>query len=374
MTVRVNADKTTGIAVVTLDRPERLNAINLPMRDELRRIWRELRFDDSVRAVVLTGSGERAFCTGLDRDAEVPQPGSPYMADDPLLRVGPKSNDLWKPVVAAVRGMACGGAFYLLGESDFLVADTDATFFDPHTTYGMVSAYESVLMAHRMPHGEVARMMLMGTAERIGARRAYDIGLVSELTDPGGALAAATACATVIAGYPPEGVQGTVRALWAAKEAALAAGFAQAPHLISLGNLPAHRQAELFAVRRGGGSGCGEAAGQLLVARADSSTSQWSTEATRLALPTCTFAVAVSFAGTSTSANPVTRYSSRLSLKVTLTEKVAATAFGLVTSTVAYGAVALAQRTSFTVASCSDAVVDEVPPEPPDEPDEPLEE
>ena len=251
--VRVDPDKDTGVAVVTLDRPGRLNAIDLGMRDQLTYIWRELRFDDSVRAVVLTGAGERAFCTGLDRDAVVPQPNSPYMADDPLLRVGPKANDLWKPVIAAVRGMACGGAFYLLGESDFVIADTTAAFFDPHTTYGMVSAYESVLLAQRMPFGEVARMMLMGTAERISARRAHDIGLVSELTQPGRALEAATACATVIAGYPAEGVQGTVRALWAAKEAARAMGFAQAPHLISLGNLPTDRQAELFAARRSGG-------------------------------------------------------------------------------------------------------------------------
>ncbi|MFJ1974432.1 enoyl-CoA hydratase/isomerase family protein [Streptomyces sp. NPDC087903] len=249
MSVRVGADKDTGVAVVTLDRPERLNAIDLGMRDELVDVWRALRFDDSVRAVVLTGAGERAFCTGIDRDAVVPQPNSPYMADDPLLRVGPKANDLWKPVVAAVRGMACGGAFYLLGESEFVVADPTATFFDPHTTYGMVSAYESVLMAQSMPFGEAARMALMGTAERMSARRAHEIGFVSELTEEGGALAAARRCAEVIAGCPTEAVQGTVRALWAAKEAALAHGFAQAPHLISLGNLPAGRQAELFRER-----------------------------------------------------------------------------------------------------------------------------
>ncbi|MFJ4204686.1 enoyl-CoA hydratase/isomerase family protein [Streptomyces sviceus] len=250
--LRVAADKDTGVAVVTLDRPHRLNAIDLDLRDELVACWRELRFDDSVRAVVLTGAGERAFCTGLDRDAEVLQPGSPYMADDPLLQVGPKSNDLWKPVVAAVNGMACGGAFYLLGECDFLVADPAATFFDPHTTYGMVSAYESVLMAQLMPHGEAARTALMGTAERLSAERAHAIGLVTELTGPGGALAAATAAAGIIAGYPPEGVQGTVRALWAAKEAAVQRGFAQAPHLVALGNLPLDRQAELFRSRRPG--------------------------------------------------------------------------------------------------------------------------
>ncbi|MFF8972277.1 enoyl-CoA hydratase/isomerase family protein [Streptomyces sp. NPDC014995] len=253
MSLRTSTDEDTGVAVVTLDRPDRLNAIDLGMARELTATWRALRFDDSVRAVVLTGSGTRAFSTGIDRDVVVPQPGSPYMQDDPLLTIGPKANDLWKPVVAAVEGMACGGAFYLLGECEFVVAGADAVFFDPHTTYGMVSAYESVLMAQRMPYGEVARMMLMGTAERISARRAYGIGLVSEVTEAGGALAAATACAAVVAGYPAAGVQGTVRALWAAREAACAAGFAQAPHLISLGNLPAERQAELFAARRSSG-------------------------------------------------------------------------------------------------------------------------
>ncbi|MEV5956837.1 enoyl-CoA hydratase/isomerase family protein [Streptomyces sp. NPDC051987] len=252
MSLRVATDNDTGVAVVTLDRPGRLNAIDLPTAAELSSLWRALRFDDAVRAVVLTGAGGRAFSTGLDRDAVVPQPSSPYSQDDPLIAVGPKSNDLWKPVLAAVAGMACGGAFYLLGECDFVIADETATFFDPHTSYGMVSAYESVLMAQRMPYGEVARMVLMGNAERLGARRAYEVGLVSEVTPAGEALAAAVRCATVVARYPTEGVQGSVRALWAAKEAARERGWAQAPHLITLGNLPDDRQAELFADRERG--------------------------------------------------------------------------------------------------------------------------
>ncbi|MFG3272806.1 enoyl-CoA hydratase/isomerase family protein [Streptomyces luteogriseus] len=247
--VLVRADRDSGVAVVTLNRPERLNAVDLAMADELASVWHELRFDDAVRAIVLTGAGDRAFCTGIDRNAVVPQPNSPYAQDDPLLGIGPKANDLWKPVVAAVRGMACGGAFYLLGEAEFLVADTTATFFDPHTTYGMVSAYESVLMAQRMPYGEVARMALMGTAERISARRAYEVGLVSELVAQGDALEAATSCAAVLAGYPTEAVQGTVRALWAASEAGRSQGVAQAPHLIALGNATGERQARLFGER-----------------------------------------------------------------------------------------------------------------------------
>ncbi|MEU6391852.1 enoyl-CoA hydratase/isomerase family protein [Streptomyces sp. NPDC046939] len=249
MTLRTEKHPETGVAVVTLNRPDRLNAIDTALASELRAAWQDFRFDDAVRAVVLTGAGDRAFCTGIDRDTDVPQPHSPYSTDDPLLSVGPKANDLWKPVIAAVTGMACGGAFYLLGEADFVIADETATFFDPHTTYGMVSAYESMHLAQRMPPGEVARLALMGAAERISARRAYETGLVSEVTPPGAALDAALRCATTIAAYPAAAVQGTVRAVWAVTETARAHAFAQAPHLIALGNLPPAEQAELFRAR-----------------------------------------------------------------------------------------------------------------------------
>ncbi|MEV6729702.1 MULTISPECIES: enoyl-CoA hydratase/isomerase family protein [unclassified Streptomyces] len=250
MTVRVERDKAAGVAVVTLDRERKHNAIDLATAAELAAVWREFRHEDDVRAVVLTGAGQAAFCTGIDRGVEVPQPPSPYSVDDPLLSVGPKANDLWKPVVAAVNGMACGGAFYLLGESEFIVSSSAATYFDPHTAYGMVSAYEAVYMAQRMPFGEAARMSLMGTAERLSAQRAYEIGLVSELTAPEELLPAALRAAQTLAGYPTEAVQGTVRALWSAKQAALQQALAQAPALISLGNLPPERQADLFTGRR----------------------------------------------------------------------------------------------------------------------------
>ena len=249
MSIRVEAVKETGVALVTMDRPEKHNAIDLQMADELAAVWRGFRFDDTVRAVVVTGAGTKAFCTGIDRSVDVPQPSSPYTIDDPLIAIGPKANDLWKPVIAAVEGMACGGAFYLLGESEFVVASREATFFDPHTTYGMVSAYETIYLAQRMPFGEVARMALMGTAERISARRAYETGLVSELTDPGEVARAAVRAAEVVASYPTEAVQGTVRAVWASREAARTQALGLAPHLIALGNVSPERQAARFAGR-----------------------------------------------------------------------------------------------------------------------------
>ncbi|MDF3293421.1 enoyl-CoA hydratase/isomerase family protein [Streptomyces silvisoli] len=247
----MTVDSGDGVAVVTLDRPDRHNAIDRTMRDQLQAVWRQFRMSTDVRVVVLTGAGDKAFCTGLDRAWAVPQPFSPYAIDDPLIDIGPKSADLWIPVIAAVNGMACGGAFYLLAECEFAIAADHATFFDPHTTYGMVSAFESIGMAQRMPYGEVMRMSLMGTAERIGARRAYEIGIVSELVPGDGLLDAAMRAARVIASYPTEAVQGTVRAVWSARAAARSLALAGASQLIALGNLPPERQEALFRTRRG---------------------------------------------------------------------------------------------------------------------------
>ena len=112
-----------GVAVVTLNRPDVHNAFNSLMQRELHSLWRALRRHDPVKCIVLTGAGEKAFCTGIDRmeqmggehdettDPSVVGSGStPFMFNDPGDNIGPKSCDLWKPVIAAVNGMACGGA------------------------------------------------------------------------------------------------------------------------------------------------------------------------------------------------------------------------------------------------------------------------
>ena len=92
------------------------------------------------------------------------------MYDDPGRDVGPKTRDLWKPVVAAVQGIACGGAFYMLGEVEFIIASDDAVFFDPHVTYGMTAAFEPMQMLSKMPFPEIMRMSLLGAHERMSAR------------------------------------------------------------------------------------------------------------------------------------------------------------------------------------------------------------
>jgi enoyl-CoA hydratase/carnithine racemase len=220
-TIRYEASD--GVATITLDRPEAYNAFTATMCRELAAAWAHVREDPQVRAVVLTAAGDKAFCTGIDR-AEVPAEGGleytfdPLTYEDPGRFLGPRANQCWKPVVAAVNGIACGGAFYLLGEADILIAADHATFFDPHVTYGMPAVFEPTLMLHRMPFGEVLRMSLLGNHERISAARALEIGLVTEVV-PGAELAAAAhRIASAIASQPPTAVQATLRTLWAARE------------------------------------------------------------------------------------------------------------------------------------------------------------
>jgi enoyl-CoA hydratase/carnithine racemase len=207
-----------GVATVTLDRPEVHNAFDPAMTEELARVWRALREAGEVRAVVLTGRGEKAFCTGLDRSSVEEFHYDPLTYQDPGRLLGPKSQELWKPVVAAVNGMACGGAFYLLGEADVILAAEHATFFDPHVTYGMVAAFEPILLLRRLPFGEVLRMALAGSHERISAATAQRLGLVSEVTTADDLLPAARRLAGVFAAQPPNAVQATLRTLWAAKD------------------------------------------------------------------------------------------------------------------------------------------------------------
>ena len=219
-------ERADGVAWVTLNRPAVYNAFNNQMQVELRELWASLRDDRDVRVIVLTGAGDKAFCVGVDRDEVDPRavsdddelPGwtTPWTYDDPSRYLGPKANDCWKPVIAAVNGMACGGAFYLLGEVEFIIAADHATFFEPHVTYGMTAAYEPVLLAQKMPLQEVMRMSLLGAHERMSARRAYEVGLVSEVVPADGLRAAAEWAAGVIASAPPLSMQGTVRALWTA--------------------------------------------------------------------------------------------------------------------------------------------------------------
>ncbi|MGW5147472.1 enoyl-CoA hydratase/isomerase family protein [Rhodococcus koreensis] len=202
------------VATIMLDRPEKLNAFTQKMVDEFRELWREIHFDDDVRVVVLRAAGDRAFCTGVDVHNGIHKPENKWSWEDPGIGLGPKQNLVWKPVICAVHGMVAGGAMYWVNESDIVIGADDTTFFDPHTSYGMVSALEPMGMARRVPIGEVLRWALLGLDERMSAERAREIGLLSEVVPRDRLWARAHELALIIAKKPTAAVQGTVKAIW----------------------------------------------------------------------------------------------------------------------------------------------------------------
>ena len=233
-----------NVAWVTLDRPEVLNAFNQTMQEEIRATWQAFREMDDVHAIVLTGAGEKSFSVGIDRGDDMSAlddnenlygTSNHYMYDDPGDDLGPKSCDLWKPVICAVNGMCCGGAFYFLAECDIIIAADHATFFDPHVTYGMPAVYEPMKMAQRMPLGEILRMTLLGNHERLSATTAKQIGLVSEVVPIETLHERASWISSTIASQPTVAVQASLRSIWAANDLGRLNALSLAPSLLTTG-------------------------------------------------------------------------------------------------------------------------------------------
>ncbi len=235
-----------NVGWVTLDRPDAMHAFNHRMQAEVRATWRAFRELDEVHAAVLTASGDRSFCVGIDRGQDMSAMGggklygtsNNFMYDDPGDDLGPKSCDLWKPVIAAVNGVCCGGAFYFIAEADIIIASDNATFFDPHVTYGMAAVYEPMKMLQRMPLGEVMRLTLLGNHERMSAETAHRIGLVSDVVPSDELHDAAAWLANTIASQPPVAVQASMRAIWAANDLSRNEAMAVAPAILTTGMDP----------------------------------------------------------------------------------------------------------------------------------------
>jgi enoyl-CoA hydratase/carnithine racemase len=212
-------DASNHVATLTLNRPEAMNAFTRKMMEECAAVWRLIAETDDIHCAVLRAAPGRAFSTGVDVKAAV-QPGGSVMhdniwtAEDPGEMLGPKSNRCWKPVICAVHGMAAGGAFYWINEADIVICSEDATFFDPHVTYGMTAALEPIGATYRMPLGDVLRMALLGNDERISATTALRLGLVTEITANDALWDRAQALAELIAAKPPAATAGTVKAIW----------------------------------------------------------------------------------------------------------------------------------------------------------------
>jgi enoyl-CoA hydratase/carnithine racemase len=238
------------VTTITINRPESLNSFDIPMIEAFERLWADLKNNDDVRAVVLRAAPGRAFCTGMDVTGPSPVFSTPNLWNqaDPGERLGPKGQRCWKPVIAAVHGMCAGGGLYMINEADIVICSEEATFFDPHVTYGMVAALEPIGLSHKIGLHEVLRMALLGNDERIGAETALRIGLVTEVTSLDALWARAHGLAATIAAKPPAAVQGTVRAIWESLDMSRTAALATALKYPQLGSPVGKAQVDRWAI------------------------------------------------------------------------------------------------------------------------------
>jgi E-phenylitaconyl-CoA hydratase len=205
------------IAIVRLNRPARGNSLVRSMREPLRQMWRDLDADPSVRVVVVTGTGPRHFCTGVDVNA-VAATGETTSGDGPAhheIVWSPLLSGVGKPVICAVNGLVAGGGLHFVVDADIVVAGEHVEFLDTHTGIGMVGAVENTGLARRLPLGTALRMTLEGKSYRLGAPRAYQLGLVDELCAPGEELEHALAIAENVARNSPRANRLSKQAVWA---------------------------------------------------------------------------------------------------------------------------------------------------------------
>ncbi len=204
--VRVEADG--DVLVVTIDRPDARNAVNLAVAEGLAAAVDRLDGDDALRVGVLTGAGG-TFCAGMDLKAFVAgeRPFVDGRGFAGIVRRPPV-----KPLIAAVEGWAVAGGFEVALACDLIVAARDAHFGIPEVKRGLVAAGGALIrLPRRIPYHLAAELALTG--DPIDAERAHAVGLVARLADPGGALAAARELAATIAANGPLAVAATKRIL-----------------------------------------------------------------------------------------------------------------------------------------------------------------
>ena len=209
------------IALITFDRPEALNALDLESLKALRGHLVEVRERDDIRVAILTGAGEKAFCTGADlKSTAVAAPPyaqalfrSPESAAERGLYI--RLMDLtdvalWKPIIAAVNGHCLGGGLELALQCDVRIASRRATFGLPEAAVASIPAVSGVYrLLKAIPAAVALRMAL--TAERMQADEALRVGLVSDVFEPDSLVAEAHRIAERIARNGPLAVQAVKR-------------------------------------------------------------------------------------------------------------------------------------------------------------------
>lgn len=213
-------DKDGHIARITLNRPARGNALTTAMGDLLTEYWEDIKTDPAIRCTIITGAGDKHFCTGADVD-NVSASGRVRGEYDSIrneVRHTSRQNEVWKPTICAVNGMVAGGGLHFVVDSDIVVAADHATFLDTHVNVGMVGAIENIGLANRLPLGSALRMTIQGRNYRMSADRAFQLGLVEELCPRDELDDLATSIAEDICKNSPNAVSLSMRSVWSSRE------------------------------------------------------------------------------------------------------------------------------------------------------------
>jgi enoyl-CoA hydratase/carnithine racemase len=207
VTSLVRVEVAGWVATVTLDRPEALNAISTELAIALAEAVEPLATDPAVRAVVLTGAGERAFCVGADLKQRAGFDDHGWFVQREAFRRGFAAvRRCPLPTVAAVSGFALGGGTELALACDLVVAADDASFGLPEVRLGLVPAGGGTQLLVRRVGRSVAKDLVL-TGRRVPASEAHRLGLVDRVVPRGEVLAAATALAAEIAANAPTAVR-----------------------------------------------------------------------------------------------------------------------------------------------------------------------
>lgn len=213
------------LAVVTLDRPKVLNALNQQSMSELEQVFLEIRDNTEIRAVLLTGAGEKAFVAGADIrefSALSPQEGERLSARGQ--RIFSLVENCGKPVIACINGFALGGGCELALACTLRLASTSAKLGQPEVKIGIVPGYGGT---QRLPRliGKGAALKMILTGEAVSAAEALRLGLVDEVLEPERLMARGEELAQTIAAMAPLAIRESIRAVNSGYDLPLASGL-----------------------------------------------------------------------------------------------------------------------------------------------------
>jgi enoyl-CoA hydratase/carnithine racemase len=194
-------EKKDRIAYITLNRPDKMNALNSELLDELAKTWVDFRDDDNLWVAVLSGAG-KAFCVGADFQS-IGEPGIQIGFN--VLREDPNNYMVWKPIIAAINGHIIGRGLSLALSCDIRIASETVQFSMPEAKFGVIPGGIDVLERY-IPPGIARELLLIG--DSISAQRAYEIGLVNKVVPPEKLLDEATAMAEKLRENSPLALRG----------------------------------------------------------------------------------------------------------------------------------------------------------------------